>query len=393
MSRPVTEVLVKPSGRDCNLACAYCFYSGAEHLLPGAKTRMSDEVLEAMISQLLAQPVKELSVGWQGGEPTLMGIPFFHKALRLMQHYGRGKTVANGLQTNGILVDKHWAKLFADFHFLIGLSIDGPEHVHDHYRRDLGGKGSWRKAANSAKRLLDAGVEVNALTVVNEYSAKFPQEIYSSLKSLGLNFMQFIPCVETHPHNSQMAASFSLSGEMYGNFLCTLFDLWIDDFSNGVPTTSIRFFESLLFRYAGLPPTECTQSNECGSYLVVEHAGEVYACDFFVEPEWRLGNLRETPIVSMMNSVRQKEFGRLKAALHRDCLICEWKELCRGGCTKDRLRCTVDGNLNHLCSGFKMFFPHADVQLRRLADDWKKKQDYVNSPNLRFSGDSVSMQN
>jgi len=375
MPRPVMDILVKPAGPDCNLACEYCFYSGRERLFPGSKTRMNGEVLEIMISQLMTQPVEQVSVGWQGGEPTLMGIPFFRKALGLMQRYTRGKTVANGLQTNGMLIDKNWAKFFKEFHFLIGLSIDGPEHVHDHYRHARGGQGSWRKAEDAVKRLMDEGAEVNALTVVNDYSVNFPEEIYGFHKSHGLNFMQFIPCVETDTHDPGKAAPFSVSGEMYGRFLCTLFDLWLADFSDGVPTTSIRFFESLLFKYAGFPPTECTLLNECGTYVVVEYNGDVYACDFFVEPEWKIGNLRETPLVLLMNSERQRQFGLLKADLHEVCRTCQWRELCRGGCIKDRLRSPMSANLNHFCVAFKMFFPYADARLRGLADDWKRKQE------------------
>jgi len=375
MLRPVTDVLVKPAGPDCNLACEYCFYSGKERLFPGSKMRMNDEVLESMVSQLMSQPVEQLSIGWQGGEPTLMGIPFFLKALGLMQRYGKGMAVANGLQTNGVLIDRDWARVFKEFHFLVGLSIDGPEHIHDHYRRGRGGQGSFKKAADAAKLLFDNEVEVNALTVVNDYSVRFPEEIYEFHKSMGLNFMQFIPCVETDIANPEKTAAFSVKGIAYGKFLCRMFDLWLADFSNGVPTTSIRFFESLLFKYAGFPPTECTLLAECGTYVVIEHNGDVYACDFFVEPEWNLGNLLTTSLVSLANSVKQRQFGRLKSELPADCQACEWRELCRGGCTKDRRRDPTSGNLNHFCSAFRIFFPHADKHLRRLAGDWKRRQE------------------
>jgi uncharacterized protein len=175
--RPVTEVLVKPAGPDCNLDCDYCFYTGKSQMFPGRKTRMSETVLEKLIAQLLAQPVPQVSIGWQGGEPTLMGVPFYRKALDLMQSYGRGQKVANGLQTNGMLIDKHWARLFQDNHFLIGLSLDGPEHEHDHYRTNRNRRGSWQKAVDAARLLQDYGVEVNVLTVVNDFSAQFPKEI------------------------------------------------------------------------------------------------------------------------------------------------------------------------------------------------------------------------
>lgn len=378
MSRkPVTSVLVKPAGPDCNLDCEYCFYSGKAELFPGRKTRMSLAVLEAMIAQLMSQPVPQISIGWQGGEPTLMGIAFYRKALELMEHYGRGQVVSNALQTNGVLVDRQWAKLFRDYHFLVGISLDGPEAIHNRYRRNHNGQGSWRKAVDAAKLLLDQGVEVNVLTMVNDYSVQFPEETYAFHKMQGLNFMQFIPCVETDPQDPTRLAPFSASGENYGKFLCKLFDLWLDDFSGGSPTTSIRFFEALLLQYAGFPPGECTLLGECGNYLVIEHTGDVYTCDFFVEPKWRLGNLQESSLPALLNSAKQAAFGRLKANLPADCLDCQWRAQCRGGCTKDRLRDPMSGGRNHFCQVYRLFFPYADLRLRYLVEEWKRKQSYA----------------
>ena len=371
--RPVTEVLVKPAGPDCNLDCDYCFYTSKSQMFAGQKTHMSEAVLEAMIAQLMAQPVSQISIGWQGGEPTLMGIPFYRKALELMQRHGHGQAIANGLQTNGALIDKGWAKLFRDYHFLIGLSLDGPQHVHDHYRSNRSGRGSWRKTVDAARLLLDQGVEVNVLTVVNDYSVRFPEEIYAFHKSAGLNFMQFIPCLEAGSLDPPHLAPFSVSAEQYGDFLCQVFDLWLADFVDGAPATSIRFFEALLFKYAGFPPTECTLLEECGSYLLIEHNGDVYACDFFVDPEWKLGNLLETPLIDLLNAPRQVEFGRLKARLPAGCMVCKWQTLCRGGCTKDRLRNPAGAGQNHFCAAYKTFFPYADSHLQALVDTWKRK--------------------
>jgi uncharacterized protein len=369
-NRPVTEVLVKPSGADCNLDCEYCFYIDKLHQFPNRSNRMSDEVLEAMIQQLMSQNVPQISIGWQGGEPTLMGLPFYHKAVEYMQRYGRGQSVANGLQTNGVLIDREWATFFRDYHFLVGLSLDGTQHIHDHYRKNRGGQGSWSKALDAAKRLLDHGVEVNVLTVVNNYSVQFPDEMYEFHKAQGLNFMQFIPCVETEGNS---VANFSVEATSYGEFLKRLFDLWLMDFVNGVPTTSIRFFEALLFKYAGFAPTECTLLERCGEYLLIEHTGNVYTCDFFVEPEWKLGNLLETPLPQLLNARMQTNFGRLKADLHADCRTCEWKTQCRGGCTKDRQRNPVLDGRNHFCEAYKLFFAHADARMQSLADGWKRQ--------------------
>lgn len=372
--RPVTEVLVKPAGPDCNLDCDYCFYTGKSQMFTGQKTRMSETVLERMIAQLLAQPVHQISIGWQGGEPTLMGVPFYRKAMDLLQRYSRGQAVANGLQTNGVLIDKSWGRLFRDYHFLIGLSLDGPEHIHDHYRTNRGGGGSWQKAVNAAHLLQDSDVEVNVLTVVNDHSVQFPEEIYAFHKSHGLNFMQFIPCVETAASGARVE-SFSVDSASYGPFLCRLFDLWLADFYDGVPSTSIRFFEALLFQYAGFSPTECTLLEECGNYMLVEHNGDVYTCDFFVEPEWKLGNLLEVPLETMLNSHRQHEFGQQKAHLPQDCINCQWKLHCRGGCTKDRLRNPLGDGRNHFCEAYKLFFTYADSRLRDLVEAWKRKNN------------------
>jgi uncharacterized protein len=336
---------------------------------------MSEAVLEEMIRQLLSGPQKEVTIGWQGGEPTLMGLPFFYKAVEFEKRYGRGKTIGNGLQTNGLLLDEKWFKLFTDYGFLVGLSLDGPEHVHDRYRRHPGGRGSWALVRDQARRMLDYGVAVNALAVVTDYSVRYPDEIYGFLKGLGLAYMQFIPCVEADPENPRRAASFSADPSGYGAFLCRIFDLWLADFSGGRPATSVRFFESLLHTYAGLPAPECTLLPECGTYGVVEADGDFYSCDFFVEPRWKLGNILSEPMASLLNSPKQEEFGMRKANLPEACGGCPWKAKCRGGCVKDRIRDPRDGNRNHFCEGFKKFFSHADSRLRRLAAQGRAAQE------------------
>ncbi len=371
----LTSILVKPAGPDCTMACEYCFYREKESLFAESPVhRMSVEVLEEMIRQLMRSPAGEISIGWQGGEPTLMGLPFFQKAVELEQRYGRGKTVGNGLQTNGMLLTREWADFFRDYNFLIGLSIDGPEHVHDRYRRMQSGGATWQRVRDAAGLLLDAGVSVNALSVVNDYSVGFPREIYEHHKELGLSFMQFIPCVESDPARPGHPAPFSVPAEQYGKFLCEIFDLWLADFAGDSPTTSVRFFESLLFSYAGFPPPECTLCEECGVYLVVEHNGDVYTCDFFVEPSWRLGNVMQNRLQALLNGEKQTGFGRTKAQLPAICAECEWLSLCRGGCVKDRLR-TETMKENHLCGAFKIFFAHADGEFRALVKNWRRRQD------------------
>jgi uncharacterized protein len=373
-TKRLSSLLIKPAGPDCNLACSYCFYREKTQAFPGAAVhRMSAEILEETIRQALDRDVPTISFGWQGGEPTLMGLPFFENAAALQSRFGEGRTVGNGLQTNGLLLDQDWAVFLRRYHFLVGLSLDGPRHIHDRYRVRAGGQTSWAEVVERVKMLLDAGVETNALSVVNDYSVRFPEEIYAFHKSLGLTFMQFIPCVETDPADPSRAAGFSCGGEAYGDFLIALFDLWRADFKDGAPTTSIRAFESVFFLYVDHEPPECTLLPECGNYLVVEHDGGVYACDFFVEDRWKLGNVREGRLVHMLNSARQNAFGRIKSDLPGPCRACPWLALCRGGCPKDRVRDPRDRGLSHFCAGYKKFFAHADPHFKALAAEWKEK--------------------
>ncbi len=336
---------------------------------------MNDDVLEHMLREYLTQSAVEYSISWQGGEPTLMGLQFFEKAVDLEMKYGSGKTIGNGLQTNGLNIDSAWAKFLREYRFLVGLSIDGPMHVHNHYRRTHVGGGTYSRVSAAARSLLDEGVAVNALTVVNDYSAGFTDEIYEHHRDMGLNYMQFIPCVETDPMHSERAAPFSVTAEAYGAFLCRLYDRWRADFRDGMPSTSVRIFESLLFGYAGFPPPECTLLDTCGNYLVVEHNGDIYTCDFFVEEAWKLGNVMGNGLISNFISDRQRSFGELKAMLPRKCIACQWVERCRGGCPKDRVRDPMDRGVSHFCDAYKMLFEHADADLKFLADNWKKKDE------------------
>jgi serine-type anaerobic sulfatase-maturating enzyme len=374
-AKPLTNILVKPAGPDCNMACGYCFYTGKQALFgPSANHRMSDAILEEMIRQLMGQSGEQVSITWQGGEPTLMGRDFFQKAVDCQQRFGRRQVVGNGIQTNGLLIDEDWADFFRQYNFLVGLSLDGPEHVHDHYRLTRGGGATWQRVLDSARRMLDRGVAVNALTVVNDHSVRFPEAIYAFHKEAGLTYMQFIPCVESAPGRPERMAPFSVPPEGYGDFLCALFDLWLADFSEGMPTTSIRFFESLIFLYAGLAPPDCTLCDHCGTYVVVEHNGDVFSCDFFVEPRWRLGNVMKNRLDAMLNGRRQKEFGREKARLPEACRDCEWMTVCKGGCTKDRRADPRMGRISVLCPGLKRFFAHADSHLQRLAGEARRRQ-------------------
>lgn len=368
-------MLVKPSGPDCNLGCTYCFYlKKAELFGETVLHRMKTEVQEELIRQVMQQGGRSVSFAWQGGEPTLMGLPFYERAIELEKKYGRNQTVGNGLQTNGLLLDAAWARFLRQYDWLVGLSLDGPAHIHDHYRKDLGGNGTHRRVEEKAGMLLDNQVAVNVLCCLTDYSVQFPDELYNYFKGLGLTWMQFIPVVEPDPDDPSRAASFSLSARAYGEFLCRIFDLWIADFVDGEPTTHVRHFESVFHAYAGVPVPECTLMKTCGPYLVIEHNGNVYSCDFFVEPRWKLGNVMSGQLIRMLNSRQQDTFASAKAILPSECRICPWLQKCYGGCTKDRIKDPADKRKPRFCQSYKMFFGHADAMLSQLAIRWKQQE-------------------
>lgn len=375
--KPLNSVLIKPAGPDCNLRCSYCFYlKKAETLGSSPKHRMNERILKEVISQVMTQGERQVSFGWQGGEPTLMGQSFYERAVAFQQRYGKNQSVANALQTNGMLIDRHWAQFLKTYNFLVGLSIDGPEEIHNRYRLTSSCKGSWSRVVESAKLLLDTGVAVNALTVINDYSVSFPEEIYRFHKDLGLRFMQFIPCIEFDPSGSSRLAPFSVSAKDYGNFLCSIFDQWLADFKDGQPTTSIRYFESLLYCYMGLEAPECTLKKICGDYLVIEHNGDVYSCDFFVEPAWFIGNISSQRLVDMLNSPLQQEFGLHKGMLDDQCKSCRWLKFCYGGCPKDRLNNPENNKLSAFCQPYQLFFKHADKRLRSLVRNLRQNTPF-----------------
>lgn len=374
--KPLTSILVKPAGPDCNLRCAYCFYLEKAGMFPETRQhRMNLELLEQTVKQVMQDGGEMVNFGWQGGEPTLMGLEFFRKAVEFQRRYGApGQTVGNGLQTNGLLLNEAWAEFLAEYQFLIGLSLDGTKAVHDGYRRTIGDEPTWERVMKSARMMLSKKVAVNALSVVNNVSVNHADETYDFHKSLGLRYMQFIPCVETNPERPGEMAPFSVTPEAYGEFICRIFDRWLGDFKNALPTTSVRWFDSLFYTYVGMSPPDCTLLPECGCYVVVEHNGDVYSCDFFVEDQWRLGNVMRGDLLEMLNSPRQGEFGRMKSHYPPECHACQWLPYCHGGCTKDRMRNPQTGGSNHFCRSYKIFFEHAHPRMQQLAARWLEQQ-------------------
>jgi len=379
----VNSVLIKPAGPDCNLRCNYCFYRQKAAMFDATKGkthRMSDKVLETLIRDCMQAGIRTFS--WQGGEPTLMGLDFYRRAVELEIRYGPpGATVANALQTNGVLLDAQWARFLAEYRFLVGLSLDGPKRLHDVYRKDASGKGTFDRVMRAAKIMRDAGVEYNVLCLLNDRNVKEPEAVYDFLAQNEIYFMQFVPCVEPGTRRADRAAGqkgsgsiepapFSITPEQYGEFLVRVFDRWVEDF----PNVSIRDFDDLLLLELGEMPGTCTTSERCGSYVVVEHNGDVFACDFFVVARWRLGNIMERPLGEIIQSAAVEEFARAKSDLGKTCKKCKFLQKCWGGCQKHRI--VLDGKLtdpSYFCKSYKRLFAHAADTMPRLAEQIRER--------------------
>lgn len=367
---PLTGVLVKPAGADCNLNCSYCFYKDKGKLYPEIRRhRMSDEVLEALVRQTMALSGQHASFSWQGGEPTLMGLQFFERVVSLQHQYGRGRAVSNGLQTNATLLNDEWGRFLRRYRFLVGVSLDGPDVMHDAHRVDHAGQGSFQRVLHGVNILRRHDVAFNILAVLTRQNAGDPETLFRFFLAQDLRHLQFIPCAEPDPVTHDLAP-FSISADEYGEFLCRIFDLWLKD---GQPTAYVRFFDELLIAYVTGQHPSCLHRERCGDYVVVEHNGDVYACDFFVEPAWRLGNLSETPLLELLQGERFKAFRQRKQGLAAECLRCEYLSLCHGGCPKYRLLANGDiASPDYFCAAYRRFFAHSAPTMRALA--WRVTQ-------------------
>lgn len=358
------SVLAKPAGPDCNLRCTYCFYRQKAGMFPESKIhRMSESTLENLIAQSMEYGRDLVMFSWQGGEPTLMGLEFFKKVVKIQERYLRPtQVVSNALQTNGTLLDRQWAKFLREHAFLVGVSLDGPKSLHDHYRRDGNGKGTYDRVLQTIRMLMEEGVEVNTLTLVNDQNVQHPDSVYQALCATGVKWFQFVPCVEPGPKHSP--AFYSVNPELYGDFLCRLFDLWLDSPID----ISIRDFDDFMLIRQGHVSTTCTTKPYCGGYVVVEHTGDVFPCDFFVLPRWRLGNVNETPLSQLLHSDKLREFGEQKAKLSDHCHECPWLPYCYGGCCKYRI--ILGGSISeptYLCPAYQRFYSHATSVLDELS--------------------------
>jgi serine-type anaerobic sulfatase-maturating enzyme len=399
------HVLAKPTGAICNLDCKYCFFLSKEAMYPGSRFRMSDEVLEAYVQQLLAShQVPEVNIAWQGGEPTLMGLDFFKRSVELVEkHRKSGQHVAYTLQTNGTLLDDEWCAFFKEHNFLIGLSVDGPRPLHDAYRLDKGGQGTFDRVVRGWELLSRHQVDVNILCTVNAANADHPVEVYRFFRDeLGATaahhapphsplFIQFIPIVERttagvrplaeqgwterpgvkrplYTQTGHMVTSRSVKPKQYGSFLIGVFEEWA---RRDVGRVYVQSFDVALASWVGQPAGICVFQETCGLGLALEHNGDLYSCDHYVEPDYRLGNILETPMIELVASDRQRRFGQDKRdTLPKYCLECDVRFACHGECPRNRIAKTPDGEpgLNYLCAGFKLFFHHVDRPMRIMAD-------------------------
>ena len=382
---PAFHVMLKPRGAICNLDCKYCYFLSKERLYPGSNFRMADDLLEDYIRQYIAaQQVPEITFAWQGGEPTLMGLPFFERAVELQQkHCPPGKRITNTLQTNGVTLDDAWGEFFHTHDFLIGLSIDGPRPLHDAYRVDKGGRPTFDQVMRGLSFLKKHRVEYNVLTTLHAANANDPLAVYRFLRDeIGTQFMQFIPIVErdneTGFQEGSRVTERSITARQYGDFLIAVFDEWV---RRDVGRIFVQIFDVALAAWSGHRPGLCIFDETCGAALAMEHTGDLYSCDHYVEPRYKLGNIREDMLIELVASDQQRQFGLDKRdSLPQYCLECEVRFVCNGGCPKNRIIQTPAGEpgLNYLCAGYRAFFNHIDPAMTFMANELRQRRPPAN---------------
>lgn len=398
-ARQPFHIMAKAIGPICNLDCKYCFYLEKEQLYPNnERWKMSDDKLETFIRDYIAaQPSQEVSFAFQGGEPTLLGVSYFHKVVEFQKKHANGKQITNAFQTNGTLLDDEWGEFLAENQFLVGLSIDGPEDLHNFYRVDKKGRDTYKDVMRGLNILRKHQVEFNTLTCINAQTVQHPIKIYKFLKDIGSRYLQFIPIVEREvdtataklgldhaapPDLEQAPASkdaprmseFAVPAEAYGDFLIKIFDQWI---KRDLGKTYVQIFDVALGKWVGAPGGLCYFSETCGSALAMEHDGDVYTCDHYVYPNYKLGNLMNTSLGELADSPMAREFGQAKRdRLPKYCRECSVRFACNGECPKHRFTWTPDGEwgLNYLCPSYKKFFNHIDPAMRIMAELYRNQR-------------------
>ncbi|MDD4160901.1 MAG: anaerobic sulfatase maturase [Methanothrix sp.] len=376
---PAFHLLAKPTGAACNLGCKYCFFLSKKNLYPKSNFRMSDELHESYIRQYIeAQQIPQATIAWQGGEPTLMGLDFFRRSIQYQQKHRRPEMIIqNTMQTNGTLLDDEWCEFFRENNFLIGLSLDGPRELHDAYRVDKAGNPTFDRVMKAARLLRRHKVDYNILTTVHAANADHPLDVYRFLRDeVKTSFIQFIPIVErdndTGFQEGDTVTDRSVKAGQYGRFLISVFDEWV---RKDVGRTYVQIFDVALAAWAGAPPGICAFSPTCGTAMAMEHNGDMYSCDHFVEPKYLLGNIREKNMAQLAGSRKQRKFGRDKLdTLPKYCRQCEVCFVCNGECPKNRIIKTPDGEsgLNYLCAGYKEFFRHIDGPMRFMTRELRQ---------------------
>jgi uncharacterized protein len=376
------HVMAKPTGAICNLDCSYCYFLSKEMLYPGSRFRMADELLETYLGALIQahDGAPEVTVAWQGGEPTIMGLDFFKRSIELERKYLKpGQKIVNTIQTNGTLLDDEWAAFLKASGFLVGISIDGPRRVHDTFRLDKGGKPTFDTVMRGLAALQRHQVEWNALTTINAANQDQGAVVYRFLRDdCGARFIQFIPIVELPTDRGITSGTTvtdrSVSPQGYGRFLVEVFDEWV---GRDVGRVFVQMFDTALANWLGVPPALCVHSETCGLALALEHNGDLYSCDHFVEPEHLLGNIADKRMIDLIVSPKQQQFGLNKRdTLPRYCLECDVRFACHGGCPKDRFTDTPEGEpgLNYLCPSYKTFFHHVDGPMLEMADLYRSRR-------------------
>lgn len=393
-ARPL-YVMLKPVSSLCNLSCKYCYYLEKSNLYKedgSVRFTLSEELLEKFIDQYInSQTQPQILFTWHGGEPLMRPLSFYKKALELQKKHAHGRTIDNCIQTNGTLLTDEWCEFLKENNWLVGISIDGPQEFHDEYRRNRQGLPSFTKVMHGINLLKKHGVEWNAMAVVNDFNADYPLDFYHFFKNIDCHYIQFAPIVERifpHADGRHLAslkergkgelADFSVTAEQFGNFVCAIFDEWV---RNDVGTTFIQLFDSTLANWVGEAPGVCTMAETCGHAAVMEYNGDVYACDHFVFPEYKLGNIRTSTLTEMMYSERQTAFGMAKKdSLPTQCKECEFLFACQGGCPKDRFISTANGDpgLNYLCKGYFKFFKHVAPYMDFMKNELKNQRPPAN---------------
>ena len=368
------QVFVKPAGPICNLGCTYCYYLQKDQLYPKEECfRMPDIILEEYIVQHIeasTEPVIRFS--WHGGEPTVLGLDYFHKIVALQRkHNPPMQDIMNGMQTNGTLLDEDWCRFLAEEGFFVGLSLDGPQEMHDLNRKDKGGHPTHKLTMQGYKLLREHQVNTDILCVVNAHNVLFPLDIYRYFKQIGADYVSFLPLVDPKPDTRNGVSDLTVPADAWGEFLCTIFDEWV---SQDIGNIKVQIFEEVARTAFGQEHSLCIFRPTCGDIPVIEHNGDFYSCDHFVDEKHHLGNIVETPLVELLESPEQRTFGQAKLdSLPRYCRECEVKAMCHGECPKNRFIRTPDGEegLNYLCAGYKRFFSHCQPFVKDVAAEWK----------------------